>query len=449
MTVLPRALLEVRRRPTRHIIFFLIFLASFVCLMLGLSLAQTATGARDQVMDIIGPYWELTTQQDEPEDLPIDEALCQTIAALPHVSGVNQNRSEFAIAGNFETVKTYEGEKPDPDPALYADGEDRTPNSVILDMSWDPTRLDDFRLGDSVLLEGSCPDRDHPGLLVEETLMEQNGLHLGDELRFYIIAGRELRETIVGVYRTNKRFVITEHNTVGESVFAWSPYNTIYTTLDVYRTLYDRDPTPLPLKIDVDSLGHMEEVEQSIRALDLDWDRYALNNGTSDRYEYTWELNGQQIERLSSYANIILCYTILIAGVLLILVLNLFLQYYMEDAGILIALGATKGQVAAQYLCSVGAVALAAVAVGAVLSTALLQTVIGGVIQSTTVSWNIISQVDYGVTHTATMEVQHLNVLGWGAFLLGVVLLVLISAFPLLWRLFRYHPRTILARENE
>lgn len=442
-----RSLMELRRRPVKYIIFFLIFTVSFVFLLLGLTLHETSSGAKAQVMDMIGPYFQLSQREENEAGFVIDDSIRQSVSDLPHVKGINQSKAEYALAGNFETVKAYQGVTPDSDPSLYEDFEGLTPESVILDMNWDVSLIDDFRLGDSALLEGSYPDSEHPGLLIEQSLAEQNGLEIGDQILLQSAEGRQTWGAVVGIYQTQGTFEITEGNSVGEAVFAWSPYNRIYASLDFCESLYDTDISLMSLSIYVDGLGNMEEVGDGIKAMDLDWDVYVLYDMTATNYE----LNQQaaQIETLGNYSNLILIYTVLIVIVLLMLVLNLFLQYYMGDAGILIALGCSKEEVGMQYLCSVMTVALAAIVVATTVSAGLLEPVIGKLIESTTVSWEVYSSYENGLNHTVALELRHLDTLGWGAFLLGVILLVLISAFPLLWRLFRYHPRTILARENE
>ncbi len=446
MSMTRRVCVEIFRRPARHLIFLLIFTVSFVFFFVGLTLYQTSVSAKNQVLEIVGPYFCLYESDEDEGEFLIDDALREELLGLPNVIGINQSRAEYALACDFETVKKYDGAIPDTDPTLYEDVEGMTTSTVTLSMNWDVSLDDDFRLGDSVLLEGEYPTVENPGFLVEQSLAELNGLSVGDVITLNNGSDTTVIGNIVGIYETAGGFTITEENWVGEGVFAWSPYNCIYASLNFLESLYGWDISQMELDIYVDTLTNMSKVEYQIQNLSLDWQAYELENMTSSEYELMQQAG--QIETLVNYSRLILVYTILIEIVVFMIVLNLFLQYYIADAAILIALGTAKRKIALQYLLSLGAIIVVGFGLSVIIAQSIINTIIERLVSSTTISWHVVSCFEDGLEHSASLELQRISVLGWGIFLVLVVFLLVMSALPLLWRLHRYHPRDIMAQEQ-
>ena len=330
-----------------------------------------------------------------------------------------------------------------PNPALYASLVGLTPDSVIMDANLDCSIIDDFRIGDSVLITGNFPTESNPGVLLEERLAEQNRLTVGDSILLTYVNGKEVSAKVCGIYRTKGTFLVTEDNFVGEAVYAWSPYNRIYASLDLAQQLYEIDIEKLPLSIYVDSISHMKKVENKIKALELDWEHaYELSDITTQ--EYGFHKLASQIEEITSYSTLTIVYALLIGIILLSLILNLFLQYYIQDAGILIALGSGKVRVILQHLFATGMIAAVATLVAALISGLCTKSLMGKLIQNTTIEWTMVGSYQNGLEHTISIVPKWITPPEWGLFILGVALLLAISALPPLWKLLIYHPRSIL-----
>lgn len=438
------SLLEIRRRPVKSLVFMVTFSIIFTALILGLNIRATVMKAKEKVIDMIGPYYQLSVQNsiNEGQNLQISSKAEDEISNMRHVRGVNRSKIEFALAGNFKTVKENEGVVPDPDPSLYSELTGITPESVILDANSDCALIDAFRLGDSVLLEGVFPAGSNPGVLLEERMAAQNQLAIGDEILISYVNQNEVRAEVTGIYRTRGVFSVTEDNPVGEAVYAWSPYNRIYASLDIAQQLYGLNMETLPLFIYVDSISNMKKVGDEIKGLDLEWENsYVLSDMTTERYGF--HKLASQIEEISTYASATILYSLLIGAVLLSLVLNLFLQFYIQDAGILIALGSGKKRVVFQYLFSTGVIALIAVGVARCIAVSCSDILIGRLIQGTTIEWNLSGIFQDGLEHVVSIVPERLSLGEWGWFVVGAAFLSVISSVPLISKLLFLHPRSI------
>ena len=438
-------LTEMRRRPAKYIIFTVTFSVIFTSLIIGLNMRATVMYAKDQIIDLVGPYYQLSVRndQDEPQDIQIKRELESTISEFRYVRGINRSKVEYATAADFGTVRDNEGVIPGPIPALYSSLVELTSNSVIMDANLDCSIIDDFRIGDSVLITGNFPTESNPGVLLEERLAEQNQLTVGDSILLTYVNGKEISARVCGIYRTKGTFLITEDNTVGEFAYAWSPYNRIYASLDLAQQLYEIDIEKLPLSVYVDSISHMKKVENEIKALKIDWEHaYELSDMTTTKYGQ--HLLAAQIEEMTSYSTLTIVYALLIGIILLSLILNLFLQYYIQDAGILIALGSGKARVILQHLFATGMIAAAATLIAALISGLCTNSLIDKLIQDTTIAWGMVGSYQNGLEHTISIVPKWITPSEWGLFILGVALLLAISTLPLLRKLLIYHPRSIL-----
>ena len=449
MGIIKCSLIECARNPIRYLILFFLFTIIFTGILVGLNVYSAADAAKNSALDTIGGYIWLEVndleENDETTRHYITEDMKKQILQIDHVKGVNQNSSDYAFPVDFGNVREHTGETPISDPSLYIDYENIRPYSIIIDANTDTSLIDDFRLGNAVLVSGSFPSGNQPGVVMEERLSAQNGLEIGDAIAISSAEVNDVKTVITGIYRTPGSFIITKDNALGDAIFAMSPYNRIYSSLDVGASLYNVDTERIPLHIYVDRPQKTEAVIDAILALDFGWSTdYAITNMTD--FEYSVE--GAQIDTMINYARIILLYVIIIGAILLSLVLTVNVRYYLHDAGILLALGASKKRVLLQYAISVAAVILLAFLASVIVSDIFAGNVTGRLISQTTSAYVATNSYSNGLDKNYDVNAQGLRIKDYFYFA-GTTLLFLVFSCGLLGaQIARYRPRTILVNKR-
>jgi putative ABC transport system permease protein len=412
-----------------------------------LNIYSSADIAKNNALDTIGGYivYEANGEIEEPIEQRISEDIKERILPIKHVKGVNQKIQDYAFPVDFKNVKDYTGETPDSDPSLYEGNYDNLrPYSVIVDANIDCALIDDFRLRNSVLVEGEFPSDLRSGVIIEQRLAKQNNLAVGDKIALTSPVGKDVDALITGIYRTTGSFKITEDNSIGEAIFAMSPYNRIYSSLDIATSLYQIDKESLSLYIYVDQPQNVETVGKGIKSLDLNWKDYNLVNMTATLYS----IEGTQIETLSAYARTILLYVIIIGAILISLILTIYVRYYLHDAGIFIALGASKKRVILQYAITVTAVALSALVISIIASNIVAGEITNGFIGQTAIPDNSTASYVSGLIPSYDVHTQALRLKDY-AYFVGITILFLIFSCGLLaYEIVRYRPRTILINKR-
>jgi putative ABC transport system permease protein len=446
MGVLKRSLLEGVRKPVRYIVLFLLFTIIFTGIFVGLNIYSSADIAKNNALDKIGGYilYETKDTGESPGQW-ITEDVKDQIRPIKHVKGLNQNIADYAFPMNFENVKDYTGETPDADSSLYeADYDSLRPYSVIMDSNTDCELIDDFRTGKSSIVEGAFPSDRYPGVMTEERLSKQNNLTVGDTITFGSAAGNEVEAQITGVYRTKGSFEITKDNSIGEAIFAMSPYNRCYTSLNIGASLYGISPESRSLYIYVDQPQNVEEVGGRIKSLDLNWDDYNLVNMTATQYS----IEGTQIEIMLNYASTILLYVMLIGAILVSLVLSVYARYYVYDAGIFIALGESKKRILLQFAITVTTVVLLAFIISEIISGVIAGEVTDAVINRTTTMKIDIASFLSGYEASYDVQTQELRLKDYAYFVGITILFILFSCSLLAAEIIRYRPRAILTNRK-
>lgn len=439
------SVIECVRKPIKSICLFLILSVIFMGTLIGVQVYHSSGRAQSKALEQIGAYI-LLELKDELKDKTqnITDDMKEGVMSVEHVKGVNQSIIEYAIPVNFENSKEHGGMIPDSDKSLYEHYIDLTPDSVILDSNWDCTLIDDFRLGYSKLIEGEYVSVEKPGVMIEEHLAEVNNLRIGSEISLSSEKGIIVESVVRGIYRTKAHFEITSSNNIGEAVFAMSPYNKIYTSLDVGLDIYDRSAEELSLYIYIDEPWNVQGVGEKIKELDFDWELYGLFNMTDTMYQ----MECGQIEVMGNYAKMIMLYVIAIGAVFLSLVLSLYMKYYCYDAGIFLALGARKRRVVLQYFVSMLMITILAVLVSSVCAYFVSGRVVEYLIEETEITRQVTSLYMNGLEFSYDVQVQTLGIKQYFLFLMITMIFVIFSCVPLLVQMIRFQPRQILETER-
>lgn len=437
------AVLECIRKPVKYVLLCVIFIAIFTGTGIGMTVYHSADMARDELMNQIGAYLMLAARDEEDADgvsaaPELDLGILPQIEATEYVSGVNQTVTDYASPLDFVNVREHTGPEPETVPQ-ETDG--LSASNVVVEANRDCRLINAFRLKEAELVEGKFPSDSFPGVVVEEHMAKANGLNIGDTLTFHTDVNNKAEASVTGVYRYNGYFLITEDNGLGDAIYALSPYNRIYSSLDVGEALFGIQRGELPLYIYVDQPQHNDAVGKAVKALEYDWNSFGLYNMTASDYE----VEGRQIATLLNYAKLILFYVTAMGLVFLSLVLSLYRRYALRDAGILLVLGAWPGRVICQNLLSL----FLSGAVSSLCSLAFIiplgKRICSALIEDTAVPGGI-PQMLNGFNVDMQVQAQSFAIKELSLYFGFVFLVILASALPLFMILRRSTPRELVLR---
>lgn len=437
------AWLECIRKPVKSAILYVILTIIFAGALTGLRLYASTRQARAEALHSIGSYIQLSPEGDETA--AISEEMIQRILELPYVIGVNQTIAGYAVPVGFSNVKEYEGETPDPKDLRYEEAYDIAPGNVVVDANTDNRFLEVFRLNQVHVSEGIIPDDGHRGIMVEKRLAQINHLELGDKLTFTSSLNVETEAEIIGIYETDAVFRITENNSLGEGIFAMSPYNRIYASLDVGEMLYQQEASGQNLDIYIDAPEHVEATGKAVKEFPWDWERLSLYNMTESYYQ---DYAGH-IESLGRTSKILLFYLLAIGGVFLSIVLTVFSHYYDYDSGILLSLGAGKRRIIGQHFLSTLYIAAAAMVTSIVFAYTAAEPWIEAVIDSSNRTFSLgIAQFSDGISSDYRIHLGTLGIEGGLLYFAIVFLFLGLSCMSPVYHVIRFKPREILSEKR-
>lgn len=437
------AWLECIRKPVKNIMLYIILTVIFTGALTGLRIYFSTQQARAKVIHSIGAFIQLSPE--EGKNVIISEDMIDSILRLPHVIGVNQTIAGYAVPVNFRNVKEYEGETPDPNDLSYKEAYDIAPGNVVIDANTDNRFLDVFRLNQVHVLEGVIPDSKNKGIMVEKRLAEINGLKLGDMLTLTSSLEIEIEAEIIGIYETEAVFQITKNNSLGEGIFAMSPYNRIYASLNVGEVLYKNEASKQNLDIYIDFPQNVAVTGKAVKAFAWDWEKLSLYNMTESYYQ---DYAGH-IENLSRTSKILLFYLLSIGAVFLSIVLTIFSHYYDYDSGILLALGERKLRIIGQYFLATLYIATAAMVTSVGLAYTIAVPWIKSVIDSSNSTFSLgIAQFYDGVTPDYSIHLDSFGIKGIVFYAVIVFLFLILSCMSPAYHVIRFKPRKILSEDR-
>jgi putative ABC transport system permease protein len=364
------AFVEMVRKPIRSGILCVVFIFVFVGDIYGFSLLSTADAARNNVFSQIGTKITLAQNYDYQGDDSADRGLitAEIIDRIQrgsdHILGTNQSLANFATPIDFVNCHEYSGVNPNENNDAFSDY-DLTKDGVVIDGNSRIDMVSEFRTGLSNVIEGSYPTSEQTGVLIERRLAEINNLTVGDvvelESRLFETSSQLV---VVGIYATAARFELTENNSMGEAIYAHSPYNRIFADLDSAASLFNASIAELQLDIYIDNPNNIDAVGRLIRNMDFNWDELQLINTT----EETYQQQARQVDVLHNTSRLILFYVSAFGIVIMLLVLGIWVKDHDYQLGLLIALGADKTRGVAQYVLTTSYLIVVGLAASAVIS---------------------------------------------------------------------------------
>ena len=346
-----RVLYMLKAKRFQSLLALILFLIVFTAANTAGILYFAADDAREKVLAEIGVEVSIYPKDSENRE-PVTEDMLEQVRSTAHVEGINISTSLPVIPVNFENDKSYTGI----DPATQNDSADDDMEMIQErkeEMSMigcvDITQIDQFRREFDRLTAGNMPEKGKNEVLISKQVAEKNGISVGDTLQFEVpdyyiplVAETALQVTVSGLYETTSLFEILDTNFMGEAVYAISPYNTVYTTIDVVTRIQEGQETNdyYSIQFWVDSMENADPVLEQI----------LLYPG----FEEFQGVNGADIQ-LKQFASSLLTLNaaaknamlaVLWFGALFVCLFSTFWgSNYRQETGILLALGHSKRSV--------------------------------------------------------------------------------------------------------
>ncbi len=311
-------IIKIRRNIKIHLCLICLALLLFFSLSLSLWIFDSMRITEDKV------YNEIVAQMYlSGNDIILSEAeeekLLNYLDSNNMVIGVNsKGLSDFVKAVNFDTCKKYKGENP------YLDkyenpSEEITEDSIALDGNTEISFADTFVANKCTLLDGKIPSKDLPGALISQELAQANGLEIGSILEVEGINGVKKSIPVRGIYSTEAEFTVTEDNYWGTAIFAFSPYNRIFTDFETSKPLITLKYSS-SYEIFYKNYRMHDEIESYIRKAPIDIERLFTI------YDTTGDSSKQIFSQLTAIHGIsVLSFTIVAAADLVVFIIFLII----------------------------------------------------------------------------------------------------------------------------
>lgn len=322
------AQLYLTRNKIRTIIILLILVIVFGGEMIGLAMYSTAEEGEKRAFEYNGAALYMISDK-----VDITKDMYKKIKEIDGVRGVGNWKELIVLPEKTQNVKTHTGIDPE------ENFSDKLSDQMVIVAMMDIPLYSTFRWEESVqLLEGSFPDENNPGILVEEHYAEQNQLSVGDKAEFNVEEyNKSISCNICGIYQVDTDFEITEENTEGDGVYIHSPYNTIYMDYDYAQQIVQFEPDALHnAEIYLESIDNVEPVKEEI---------YQLFNNKVEIYNNAESYLQGECAVVSSLKNVsgIICLMLFLVGMIMLLItLSFFAQQFQYETGIYQALGESK-----------------------------------------------------------------------------------------------------------
>lgn len=333
----------LRGNRKKNILICSIMILLFLGIMLCGAMKEIAEKGKKDAFLYNGPAIGIESQT---EQAVITAEQLEQIRKISHVLGVSDWKEMLALPLDTENVKTYSGKDPNEGGTVYENAD-----KVVFLEDLCVELNSRFRCEENVsLTEGEFPSYENKGILIEERMAEQNGLKIGDSMRFKMDeTGTVCSYIICGIYKVDSDFVITENNEEGADVYIHSPYNVIFIDRQyAFETMEAEGTSDFVIQggcqVYVDDYENIEYVAEQLRdILGEKYDFYSL----AENY---MKSSGSTAALMEQYAEIMLFVFVVAGSIVLLILFSLFAKQFEAEIGILLALGRKKGSILFQYI---------------------------------------------------------------------------------------------------
>lgn len=357
MNILHRAWWGVSRRWNQSFIVFLILLAIGTLVIASLLIQSTSDQARADARKAMGSEVILKSFNEtgggKIEYLPL--ALTDSLINSEYVESYNYVLQMHYVAKNFEPIQGEANETmevtvtgPDADNFKMPD--------IQVKAVMDTSKLKEFNNGVYTLEEGrhiSEENGNQPFILIEQTLAQENDLHIGDKLIMSEMFGvNQIEAEIIGIYRTTETIEDVRINMNMPSVRTLHvPYNNILAPFNAFAKIDSTTNEALFVEAiyyinDPDHIASFVNLAQTNTLFDPS--KFKLFSSEEKLKSMTLA-----IDQVASFSIIMLWLIIICGGIILCLLFIYFVKGRLREMGILLSLGENRFKLVMQLITEV------------------------------------------------------------------------------------------------
>lgn len=331
MNVLKRAFLYDTRKKGKSLTLFLLFVLITLFVTISFSVLSATQAAATNLRETVGASFTLrgkpmklsTSGEDYVmQFIPISQQDIDLIAGNTEIKACNAQQSATAAAGSF----------------IFSSGMPSGTISANTSSAWNRN----FTSGILTLAEGRhITQDDRHAALVSRELAEENELQIGSELSFKDPAATV---EIIGIYESDPSMefdtdtIFTDHNTF------WALMESEAGTYSGRVDFFVTDPARLETVM-----------EQSKKDTPLQWEDYTLQTDTTE-----YDAIAYQLSTIGRLTTLLIVSAIIVSIVVLFLILAMRIRGRVHEVGVLLAVGAAKGHIIAQFFVETTAILLLA-----------------------------------------------------------------------------------------
>jgi len=331
LNVLKRAFLYDTRKKGKSLTLFLLFVLITLFVTISFSVLSATQAAATNLRETVGASFTLrgkpmklsTSGEDYVmQFIPISQQDIDLIAGNTEIKACNAQQSATAAAGSF----------------IFSSGMPSGTISANTSSAWNRN----FTSGILTLAEGRhITQDDRHAALVSRELAEENELQIGSELSFKDPAATV---EIIGIYESDPSMefdtdtIFTDHNTF------WALMESEAGTYSGRVDFFVTDPARLETVM-----------EQSKKDTPLQWEDYTLQTDTTE-----YDAIAYQLSTIGRLTTLLIVSAIIVSIVVLFLILAMRIRGRVHEVGVLLAVGAAKGHIIAQFFVETTAILLLA-----------------------------------------------------------------------------------------
>jgi putative ABC transport system permease protein len=394
LNFLKRAWFAVARKPGRTFILLIIFFAVANLVLAGISIQhateQASTMARQKLGGTLTLSFDIqkamasaqsaasssTTQQGgrfnfNITQTPLTEDIVKTVAKQKNIIDYNIIVSTSGMAKNFTAVKTATTSSESSSQQQQRQFPGGNANFVTPDVTIVGLRstelYDDFSSGSAVLQTGGAQiTQDENGkavAIIEQTLATANNLKIGDSIQVAATASTTARSlTIIGIFKSSSESTTNTSNFGNIDSSFSQPYNKIYIDYSTALTLKADAAAAAATTTTTQSFGggqapaissaiyylddpkNIDAAKADIAKMSVDWNKFSM---TSEETAYDAMVGS--IQKVASFASIVVIVVAIIGAALLALILLLNVKDRMFETGVLLSMGESRLKLVMQF----------------------------------------------------------------------------------------------------
>lgn len=391
-----RALLYVTRKKTKSLLLLLVLLLITTLTLSGVAINAATQTAQLNVRQALGGVFTLQQNTSDPQKwistnvgqygstsyyggAPLTVELVEYIQSnVEGIVGCNATYTNYTVPVNADgdILKLIESEDDGGMSSLLAGYGDF--NSTVSTYASTDTAYDSYFSGGYLeLAQGRhFTAKDQNVAIISRELAELNQLSVGDQITLRMssykasMLGYKSEDTCVDVTIVGL-FQATAKSTA--SLSNWSMENAIFTTLDVVRAARPDmgDESYEKIAFYVADPGQLDSIVEKVQALEkLDPSDFVVTVDKSSADAVT-----EPLENMHSLVSVLIVLVLAIGAVILYLVLSGRIKERSHESGVLLSIGLSRWNIAAQYLTEILLIAALAFPLSVFISGLIAQNV--------------------------------------------------------------------------